>query len=80
MLHDFADPAVVLRNARAMIKPNGRLVDLDWKKQEMPVGPPLKIRFSEAQASDLIVKAGFQIVNVKDAGNYHYLITAKPLV
>ena len=79
VLHDFADPAKVLQNARQMIKPTGRLVDLDWKKQEMPFGPPFKIRFSEEYASGLIKRAGFQIEGVKEAGSYHYLVTAKPL-
>ncbi len=79
VLHDFADPTKVLQNARKMLKPTGRLVDLDWKKKEMPFGPPLKIRFSEEQAAALIREAGFQIVDVKDTGKYHYVVTAKPL-
>ena len=47
VLHDFVDPVKVLQNAKAMIKPTGRLIDLDWKKQEMRFGPPLKTRFGE---------------------------------
>lgn len=79
VLHDFADPVKVLQNAKQMTKPTGRLVDLDWKKQAMPFGPPVKIRFSEEHASSLIEKAGFQIEGVKDVGSYHYVVTAKPL-
>jgi ubiquinone/menaquinone biosynthesis C-methylase UbiE len=79
VLHDFADPTEVLQNAKQMLKSNGQLVDLDWKKQEMPFGPPVKIRFSEEQASNLIRNAGFQVDSVKDAGKYHYVVTAKPL-
>jgi len=45
-LHDFSDPAKVLQNAKEMMKTGGRLIDLDWKKQEMPFGPPVSIRFS----------------------------------
>jgi ubiquinone/menaquinone biosynthesis C-methylase UbiE len=78
VLHDFADPAEVLQNAKQMIKPNGRLVDLDWKKQEMPFGPPVKIRFSEEHVASLIRNAGFQVDSVKDAGSYHYIVIAKP--
>jgi len=79
VLHDFSDPIKVLQNAKLMIKPDGILVDLDWKKQDMPFGPPVKIRFSKDYASILIEKAGFQISSVKDIGNYHYIINAKPL-
>jgi ubiquinone/menaquinone biosynthesis C-methylase UbiE len=77
-LHDFSDPVKVLQNAKQMIKPNGQLLDLDWKKIEMPFGPPVTIRFSEKKASDLIESAGFNVTDVRDAGRYHYLITAKP--
>jgi ubiquinone/menaquinone biosynthesis C-methylase UbiE len=78
-LHDFSDPARVLQNAWRMLKPDGRLVDLDWKKQEAPFGPPAKIRFSEQYAENLIQNAGFQVLSVKDAGKYHYVIAAQPL-
>ncbi len=76
-LHDFADPAKVLENARKMVKPSGKVLDLDWKKQDMAFGPPTRIRFSEEKASELLSAAGF-CVEVAEAGPYHYLITAKP--
>jgi ubiquinone/menaquinone biosynthesis C-methylase UbiE len=79
VLHDFDDPAKVLQNAKLMVKPGGRLVDLDWKKQEMPFGPPVKIRFSQEYASSLIRNAGFQIEGATDAGRYHYVLVAEPL-
>ena len=78
VLHDFADPVKVLRNAKQMVKPTGRLIDLDWKKQDMSFGPPFKIRFSEEHASSLIETAGFQVEGVTAVGNYHYVVTAKP--
>lgn len=78
VLHDFQDPARVLRNARKMIKPTGKLINLDWKQERMPLGPPLRIRFSEDRAVRLISGAGFRVETVAAAGSYHYLITARP--
>lgn len=78
VLHDFADPDKVLMNARQMIKPCGRLVNLDWKKEPMSLGPPLQIRYSMEKAIRLITEAKFSIETVNDAGSYHYLIIAKP--
>jgi len=75
-LHDFQDPSKVLDNAKIILKPAGRLVDLDWKK-EAGAGPPVRIRFDEAKASRLIEAAGFKIESIKDSGPYHYLITAR---
>jgi ubiquinone/menaquinone biosynthesis C-methylase UbiE len=77
-LHDFNNPAKVLRNAKRMLKPSGLLVDLDWKKLEMSFGPPERIRFSEQQAQNLMEQADFKVESVKEAGRYHYVITAKP--
>ena len=78
VLHDFRDPALVLRNAKLMIKPSGTLVNLDWKKKSSVFGPPLRIRFSEEQASNLIRQAGFTIESVKDLGRNFYIVVAKP--
>ena len=78
VLHDFRDPAKVLRNAKRMIKPAGTLVNLDWKKKPMPLGPPMRIRFSEEQAANLIKQAGFTIESVKNLGSNFYIVTAKP--
>jgi ubiquinone/menaquinone biosynthesis C-methylase UbiE len=78
VLHDFKDPARVLRNAKRMIKPAGVLVDLDWKRKFMPLGPPMAIRFSEEHASNLLTQTGFRVENVKDQGRYFYIIMAKP--
>lgn len=77
-LHDFQDAAKVLANARKMVKPVGKLVNLDWKKESMGPGPPLHIRFSQATASRMITEAGFKVESVKDSGLYHYIIIARP--
>jgi ubiquinone/menaquinone biosynthesis C-methylase UbiE len=78
VLHDFRDPAKVLLNARRMLKPSGRLVDLDWKKKQTAHGPPVRIRFSEEQAQTLIKNAGFTVESMRDAGRDHYIVIAKP--
>jgi ubiquinone/menaquinone biosynthesis C-methylase UbiE len=75
--HDFRESAKVLANAKQMLKPTGRLIDLDWKKKQMEIGPPLQIRFSEEEAMSRIKEAGFEIESVKDVSSYHYLIIAK---
>jgi ubiquinone/menaquinone biosynthesis C-methylase UbiE len=75
-LHDFRDPVAVLQNAKQMLGPQGRLVDLDWKDEPMEMGPPLGKRFSIKKARHLIESVGLRIQSVQDAGPYHYLIIA----
>jgi ubiquinone/menaquinone biosynthesis C-methylase UbiE len=76
-LHDFRDPTKVLFNAKEMLKPSGLVVDLDWKKVSMPFGPPVAIRFSEKHVAGLLQTAGLTVIDVRDAGLYHYVVTAK---
>ena len=76
VLHDFRNAAQVLANAREMLRPEGRLVDLDWKKQPMDLGPPLDIRFSEEQAVELLEQARLRVKELREVEPYFYLILA----
>jgi len=78
VLHDFEDPLKVLANARLMLKPNAVLVDLDWKKEDGEVGPPVAIRLSKEEASAMISQQGFAVFSLSDQGRFHYLILASP--
>lgn len=77
-LHDFVDPVRVLENAREMAAPEGLIVDLDWKKEPLPLGPPTAKKFSPEHAAALMAKAGLTVRTVADSGPYHYIITAVP--
>ena len=78
-LHDFSDPAKVLSCARVMLKKDGKLIDLDWKKVLSPIGPPEEIRFEESYAVKLIEEAGFSVVSIEDMPPWFYLIKAVPV-
>jgi ubiquinone/menaquinone biosynthesis C-methylase UbiE len=75
-LHDFQDPIKVLANAAQIIKPGGKLIDLDWKNQDLPVGPPPAHKFAPSYAAKIIREAGFIVLSIENSGEYHYLITA----
>lgn len=61
------------------MKTDGRLVDLDWKTATTRFGPPQDVRFSEQETAELIVKAGFSVIEVRDIPPWFYRITAVPL-
>ena len=77
VLHDFYNPIRVLKNARRMLKPSGLLVDLDWKKEPMTLGPPLYRRISKKNAIDFIEAEDFTVEVVKEVGLFYYIIIAK---
>jgi ubiquinone/menaquinone biosynthesis C-methylase UbiE len=76
VLHDFEEPKKVLENGKVMLKATGRLVNLDWKKIPMEIGPPLRIRFSEQEAARLIESVGIKIEVLRESPPYHYMIIA----
>jgi len=78
-LHDFQDPKKVLFNASEMTKPNGMVVDLDWKKIDMQFGPPKSIRFSEHYVKELMASQKLKVKEIMDVGPYHYMLIAKPV-
>lgn len=76
VLHDFEDPVKVLKNAKTMLKRSGKLVNLDWRKKVMDIGPPFDIRFSKSQATKLIEEAGFNITLCNNYDKSYYVIEA----
>lgn len=59
--HEFPSVENVLREVSRILKPDGHLYVIDWRKIEMESGPPLEHRISEAQ-----VKKDFE------AGGFHF--------
>lgn len=77
-LHDFEDPVRVLANAKRMAAPGGRIVDVDWKKEALPLGPPAAKKFSTEHAASLMTEAGLRVTEIAESGEYHYIVTAVP--
>jgi ubiquinone/menaquinone biosynthesis C-methylase UbiE len=76
VFHDFRNRSAVLKNARRMLKPEGKLIDLDFKKIEMPFGPPERIKLSENEAQRVLEDAGFKVIRSKEIEPYSYLLIA----
>ena len=61
-----------------MLKPGGKLANLDWEKKPTEFGPPLDVRLDQAAAARLISAAGFGIESAAQLPAGLYLILAKP--
>lgn len=77
VLHDFeaeGQTDAVLRQVKRMLKPQGWLVIVEFKKIEGPPGPPLRIRLSEAEVERLVTGYGFEKHAAVDIGDFNYLM------
>ncbi len=73
--HHFPDGPAYLRKLRAALRPGGRLVDIDFHKRELPVGPPVEHKVAREQFLKDAEAAGFRVVSESTALPHQYFIT-----
>ena len=72
LIEDKTDIGTVNEICR-VIKPDGLLAIIEFKKIEGPPGPPVKIRINPNQVKEILSGYGFQQQKTMDIGQYHYL-------
>lgn len=77
VLHEVYDKKAFFKEVRRIAKPNGVVVDVDWKRIQSERGPPLEERLSEEQASKLLFENGFSVLEQIDVGPYHYMLVCE---
>ena len=66
VLHELAEPHETLKGIRALLRPKGALVVVDFHKRETPTGPPLAHRIAIEEAGKMLQDAGFSEVEIVD--------------
>jgi ubiquinone/menaquinone biosynthesis C-methylase UbiE len=77
--HEFSQPQAMLRGLRAALKPGGRLVLLEYRKEDpaIPIKPEHKMSVKEAKME--VEAEGFKLADVDESlPRQHILIFAKP--
>ncbi len=75
--HELDNAASTVTESYRMLKPGGEICIVDWKKQDMPEGPPEKIRYLPEQVKDELVKSGFADVSIHNDLTKHFLVVGK---
>ncbi len=78
VLHDFEEmnkSGAVLEQVKTILKPNGCLAVIEFKKIEGPPGPPVQIRLSEDEVEKMVTGYGFKKGKSVDIGDYNYFMT-----
>jgi ubiquinone/menaquinone biosynthesis C-methylase UbiE len=78
--HEFAQPQIMLRHLRAALKPGGRLVLLEYRKEdpEIPIRPDHKMSVAEAKLE--LEAEGFTLSQVNESlPRQHILVFTKPV-
>jgi len=75
--HELEDPSRSLKEAHRLLKPDGTIFVADWKKKDMPEGPPTKMRCLPEEVKAQMVNAGFTGVDIDNALQKHFLVVGK---
>ena len=77
VLHDFVEDKIdqdVLQETVRVVKKDGTLAIMEFKKMDGPPGPPLHIRLSPEQVDNLLNPFGFARERFAEVGPYNYLL------
>jgi ubiquinone/menaquinone biosynthesis C-methylase UbiE len=80
MLHDTAEPAQVVREARRVLRAGGRLALIEFRPGARTQGPPQELLFPPDDLVSLVREAGFEPEPTLDGPGPLYRITARALL
>ncbi len=73
--HELEEPEKVISEARRLLKNGGKLMIIDWKKEETPEGPPLSIRVSDDEIALQMTRGGFSGIELHRVLEFHCFVT-----
>lgn len=69
--HDMKDKEKVKEEVKRILKKGGKVIIVDWKKEDTPFGPPVYIRMSKEDYIK-VFSPEFKLVKEFEVGPYHY--------
>jgi len=76
--HHFSDGPTALRALARRLAPGGRIVNVDFHKREMPVGPPLEHKISREDFIAAAREAGLELAAERAFLPYQYFLELRP--
>jgi ubiquinone/menaquinone biosynthesis C-methylase UbiE len=74
VLHHIENRGAYYGKLKTALKPNGRIVVIDFFKKELPVGPPPSMKLTESQVEDEFRAAGFKLARQHKTLPYQYFL------
>ena len=74
VLHHIEDRPSYYAKLVQALKPGGRLVNIDFYKRELPVGPPVSMKLTREEVIEEFEQAGFRLAEEFDFLPYQYFL------
>jgi ubiquinone/menaquinone biosynthesis C-methylase UbiE len=75
--HELEAPKEMLKESFRLLKKNGKIFIVDWKKEDMNQGPPIHLRYLPEQVKHQLVGVGFEEVAIDNEMAKHFLVIAR---
>ena len=75
--HHIENRVTYFKNIKNKFRPDGKLVIVDFRKGDLPVGPPDKQKISPKHVIKELEKAGFVLTQHQEDLPYQYMLTFK---
>lgn len=72
--HELEKPEQILDEAFRLLKTGGKVLIVDWRKQEMAEGPPTSIRCSPEDVKGQLESSGFTHIQISNELEKHFFI------
>ena len=76
LYHELDDAAATLADVCRVLKPDGKICIVDWKKEETDHGPPVDFRFSAEEIAREVERAGYAHVQTDLSMRNHSMVWA----
>ncbi|KRQ87199.1 Demethylmenaquinone methyltransferase [Caloramator mitchellensis] len=81
VLHEIEDKKRLIEEIKRVLKSNGKIFIIEWKKIDTNYGPPVEHRISDYYVIDLMKDLGLKLTEQIEVSPHHYgLIFAKNVV
>ncbi len=77
VMHDFIDDLkghTAVQEIKRILKPEGQLAVVEFKKIDSKPGPPVSIRLTPEELKNFLAPFGFKANATHEVGPYHYLV------
>lgn len=76
VIHELENKILFFKELKRLLKKDGEVGIIEWKKKTSPLGPPLRERISLAAMRQMLRENGFAVKKTFSLGAHNYAVTA----
>ncbi len=74
ILHEISNKDALIKNVYRLLKSQGHVLIVEWKKMAIPFGPAMEKRVDQEKLEVLLMQAGFRKDKDLQTDGYHYAV------